>query len=132
MDYQDGCHGSHLEFLIGIIFATFDLHVAPILPTKVQVNWLFGLGEAQNRFSRWWPWPPSWISNQNDFSYFYTPPHNSGGVLWFYVARPCVCPSRPSVRFSFPDDNLSKPQWIFTKLGTCIDIVEIWFGIANR
>ena len=37
----------------------------------------------------------------------------------------------PSVRFSFPDDNLSKHQWIFTKLGMCIDIVEIWFGIAN-
>ena len=33
--------------------------------------------------------------------------------------------------FSFPDNNLSKHQWIFTKLGTCIDIVEIWFGIAN-
>ena len=38
---------------------------------------------------------------------------------------------RPSVHFSFPDDNLSKRQWIFTKLGMCIDIVEIWFGIAN-
>ena len=24
----------------------------------------------------------------------------------------------------------SKCQWIFTKLGMCIDIVEIWFGIA--
>ena len=33
--------------------------------------------------------------------------------------------------FLFPDDNLSKHQWIFTKLGMCIDIVEIWFGIAN-
>ena len=32
--------------------------------------------------------------------------------------------------FSFPDDNLSKHQWIFTKLGMCINIVEIWFGIA--
>ena len=43
-----------------------------------------------------------------------------------------VCLSiRPSVHFSFPDDNLSKHQWIFTKLGMCIDIVEIWFGIAN-
>ena len=29
------------------------------------------------------------------------------------------------------DDNLSKRQWIFSKLGMCIDIVEIWFGIAN-
>ena len=42
------------------------------------------------------------------------------------------CPSvvRPSV-FSFQDDNLSKYQWVFAKLGMCIDIVEIWFGIAN-
>ena len=33
--------------------------------------------------------------------------------------------------FSFPDDNLSKRQRIFTKLVICIDIVKIWFGIAN-
>ena len=38
----------------------------------------------------------------------------------------------PSVRISFPDDNPSKHQWIFTRLGMCIDIVEIWFGIAKR
>ena len=38
---------------------------------------------------------------------------------------------RPSVCILFPDDNLSKHQWIFTKLGIYIDIVEIWFGIAN-
>ena len=31
---------------------------------------------------------------------------------------------------SFPDDNLSKYQGIFTKLGMRIDIVEISFGIA--
>ena len=37
----------------------------------------------------------------------------------------------PSIHFSLPDDNLSKHQWIFTILGMCIDIVEIWFGIAN-
>ena len=45
-----------------------------------------------------------------------------------------VCQSyvRLSVRFSFSGDNLCKHQWIFTKLGICIDIVEIWFGIANR
>ena len=43
--------------------------------------------------------------------------------------RPSI--SRPSVRFSFPDDDLSKHQWIFTKLGVCIDIVDIWFGNAN-
>ena len=33
--------------------------------------------------------------------------------------------------FSFPDDNLTKHQQIFTKLSMCIHIVEIWFGIAN-
>ena len=33
--------------------------------------------------------------------------------------------------FSFPDDNLRKSQGILTKLGTCIDMKEIWFGIAN-
>ena len=48
-----------------------------------------------------------------------------------------VCPSishrsvHPSVHFLFPDDNLNKHQWIITKLGMCIDFVEIWFGIAD-
>ena len=32
--------------------------------------------------------------------------------------------------FSFQDDNLSKYQWIVTKLGVCIVVVEFWFGIA--
>ena len=43
----------------------------------------------------------------------------------------CLSISGTSVCFSFPDDNLSKIQWIFTKLGMCLDIVEIWFGIAS-
>ena len=33
--------------------------------------------------------------------------------------------ARDTPIFSFPDDNLSKCQ------GTCINIKEIWFGIAN-
>ena len=33
--------------------------------------------------------------------------------------------------FSFLGSNLSKYQWIFTRLGVFIDIVEIWFGIVN-
>ena len=33
--------------------------------------------------------------------------------------------------FSFPDDNLIKCRGILTKPGTCIDIKEILFGIAN-
>ena len=34
--------------------------------------------------------------------------------------------------FPFPDDNLSKNQYTFTKLGLCIDIVELWFEIAKK
>ena len=33
--------------------------------------------------------------------------------------------------FSFPDNNLSKYQWIFTKLGMCIDVVWVRFWVAN-
>ena len=40
--------------------------------------------------------------------------------------------ARDTPIFSLPDDNLSKRQWIFTKLGTCIDMKEIWFGIVNE
>ena len=39
--------------------------------------------------------------------------------------------ARDTPIFSFQDDNLSKRHWVFTKLGKCIDIVKIWFGIAN-
>ena len=34
--------------------------------------------------------------------------------------------------FSFQDNNVSKSQWIVTKVDMCIDTAEIWFGIANR
>ena len=65
---------------------------------------------------------------------FYTPPHDRGIMVsrWTFgclSVRSSVV--RPSVRFSFLDDILSKQQWVFTKLGMCIDIVEIWFGIVN-
>ena len=39
---------------------------------------------------------------------------------------------RPSVSHTSVRDNLSKHQWIFFKVGMCIDIVEIWFGISNE
>ena len=42
-----------------------------MLPTKFRVNWPFGSEEeAKNRFSRWLPWRPSWISDWHNFSYF--------------------------------------------------------------
>ena len=39
--------------------------------------------------------------------------------------------ARDTPIFSFSGDNSRKRQWIFTKLGTCIDLKEIWSGIAN-
>ena len=46
-----------------------------------------------------------------------------------------VCPTYvcPFIHISYTGVNLSKHQWILTKLGMirCIDIVEFWFGIAN-
>ena len=41
-----------------------------MLPTKFGVSWPFSSEEPKNRFSRWQPWRPSWISNQNDKNYF--------------------------------------------------------------
>ena len=42
-----------------------------MLSTKFQVKWRFGSGEeAKNRFSRWPPWRPSWISDRNDLKHF--------------------------------------------------------------
>ena len=47
------------------------------------------------------------------------------------VVRPSVFhfPDTPIV--SFPDDNLSKRQCIFTKLGMCIDIVRSGLGLLK-
>ena len=71
IDFQDGCHGGHLGLPIGMILAIFDLQATQMLPSKFGVNWPYGSGkEAKNRFSRWRPWRPSWISDRHDFSYF--------------------------------------------------------------
>ena len=54
--------------------AIFDQQDARILPTKFRVHCPFSSGEeAQNRFSRW---RPSWISNPNDSSYFWSTSHS--------------------------------------------------------
>ena len=45
---QNGGHGSHLGFLIGMILAIFDLQVTLMLPTKFGVNWLLGFGDFQD------------------------------------------------------------------------------------
>ena len=67
------------------------------------------------------------------FKAFYTPPHDSDGLLWFHVGHLCVyihwsvvCPSIQPAHFSFRDVNLSKLQWILSNNGMCIDIMKIW------
>ena len=76
IDFQDGCHGGHLGFPIGTILAIFDQQVTLMVLSKFGVNWPFGSGdEEKNRFSRWQPWRPSWISDRNDFSYFWSTSH---------------------------------------------------------
>ena len=73
-DFKDGGHGGHLGFPIETIFAIFDVQVTLMLPTKFQVNWPFCSGEeGKNRFSRW---PPPWILDQNNFSYFCSTSHS--------------------------------------------------------
>ena len=68
-DFQDGHHGRNLGFPIATIRAIFYLQVTPMLTTNFQVNMPFSSEEeGKNRFSRW---QPSWISDWNDFSYFY-------------------------------------------------------------
>ena len=37
--------------------------------------------------------------------------------------------ARDTSIFSFLNDNFTKYQWIFTKLGVCIDIVDICLGM---
>ena len=48
-------------------------YCSPDYQASLWVNWPFSSREeGLYRFSRWWP---SWISNQNDFSYFQSPSH---------------------------------------------------------
>ena len=50
-------------------FELFFIYVTLMLSTKFWVSWLFSSEEeGKNRFSRW---PLSWISDWNNFSYFY-------------------------------------------------------------
>ena len=81
-------NGSQLGFTIGRILAIFDLRVTPMLPTKFLVNLPFSSGEeAKNRFSRWPPWRPSWISDRHDFSYFWSISHpNASYQVWSQLA----------------------------------------------
>ena len=62
--------------------------VTQMLPSKFGVNWPFSSGEAaKNRFSRWLSWRPSWISDWNDFSYFWSINHPDASYhVWSQLA----------------------------------------------
>ena len=47
MDFQVGGYGGHVGFPIETILISFDLQVAPILPTKFRVDCLFG---SENKY----------------------------------------------------------------------------------
>ena len=85
--FSSGEHGGHLAFPFGMILAIFDLQV--MLTTEFQVNWPFGSGEeAKNRFLKWLPWWPSWISNRNDYSYFWSAsPPDASYKVWSQLAQ---------------------------------------------
>ena len=62
------------------------------------------------------------------FSY---PPHCSGKVIWFHVGCLCLSICHLSIGIFFPDNILIKYGGFSPNLVCFIDIVEIWFGIAN-
>ena len=49
IEFQDGGHGAHPGFTIGMILPIFDLQVIPMLPSKFGVNWPFGSGEEAKK-----------------------------------------------------------------------------------
>ena len=70
--FQDGSHGGHLGFLTGRILAIFDLQLTLMLSIKFQVILAFRFRRrSENRFSRWLPWWPSWISDRKILVIFY-------------------------------------------------------------
>ena len=63
--FQDGDCGDHLRFQIRTSLAIVDQQVTRYFLLSLESM----RTEVQNGFSRW---RPSWISNQNDFSYFWS------------------------------------------------------------
>ena len=89
------------------------------------------LNPACLSFSAWFP-----FSNLSTFRWilFKFCVHMFISCEWFGAVMGKFCQfwtDHTSV-LTFPDDNLSECQWIVTKLGLCIDIMEIWVEIVNR
>ena len=61
--------GGHLGLLIRTILAIFDVHSNASYQVSSPLAFWFRR-RSKNSFSRWRPWPPAWIADRNDFSYF--------------------------------------------------------------
>ena len=114
IEFQEGNSGSHLEFPVRIFLAIFNLQAIQILPIKFGVNSPYNSGiEAQNRFSRWRLWL-SWISNHNNFSYFWSTSHRTVRtkypVSWPYAGLWLVNFSSGR-KFVEKEENPNTPSW---------------------
>ena len=67
-DLQDGCCGHLRRYRNKMFLAILNLHVTPMPRTKFWLNPTYHLADKVWRFSRWPPWRPSLISEQNGFS----------------------------------------------------------------
>ena len=62
-----------------------------MLPPKFQVNWpLVSAKEEKNRFSRW---QPSWITDHNDFNYFFSTRHPDASYQVFALQDTLMLPT---------------------------------------
>ena len=109
IDFHDD---RHLGFSIRKILATFDLQVCHLdTSNEVWVNCPFGSGEkVQNWFSTWLLGRPSWISDQNYFSYFWSISHPILPIK-FWVNG--LFYSGEEVKNRFTKSSPCQPSWIF-------------------
>ena len=65
-EFQDGGHLGHWDRRI---LANLNFHNTPIPPIMFKLSQTYpSVADVIWRFSRWLPWWPSWISEQNHFS----------------------------------------------------------------
>ena len=68
-EFRAGHHCGQLGYWNRMILAMLNFHNNPKLPLKFKPNQTYHSGaDVTWRFSRWLPWWPSWISEENHFS----------------------------------------------------------------
>ena len=105
-DFQDGRHSRNLRFPIATIWAIF-IYKSPwcFLPSFESTGLSVQKKKRKIEFSRW---PPSWISNWNDFSYFYIYKSSRCFLQIFNSAGPLV---QENKRKKVSRSPLWRPSW---------------------